>query len=124
MFHNRNSEFSERRIIVATNPHFSYSICRPEKRNADSRMTETLKSSCPTPNINHMPDYADKSAIANDILIIEDVSDKEDTKTPEENTNHMPDQYADKTPEKNTSHLPDQYAEKCAIESDLFIEDV
>ena len=108
MFHNnRNSEFSERRIIVATNPHFSYSICRPEKRSADSRMTETLKSSCPTPNINHMPDYADKSAIDN-YLIIEDVSETEDTKTPEINTNH----------------LTDQYADKYANNSDLIIEDV
>ena len=96
MFHNRKSEFSERRIIVATNPHFSYSICRPEKRSADSRMTETLKSSCPTQNINHMP------------VIIEDVSETEDTKTPEINTNH----------------LTDQYADKYANNSDLIIEDV
>ena len=105
MFRNRNkSEFSEKRVIIPTYPHFSYSICRPKKRNADSKV---LISTCPTPNTNHLPDYADKSAIAN-YLIIEDVSDKEDTRTPE----------------KNTNHLPDQYADKYAIDSDLFIEDV
>ena len=109
MFQTRrnNSEFSARIVIAATKPHFYYSIRRPEKRNADSNMTETLKSSCPTPNINRLPDYADKSAISN-YVIIEDISDTEDTKTDEMNTNHLPDQYADKS----------------AIANDLIIEDV
>ena len=107
-FQNQNNgEFTERRGIVVANPHFSDSICRPVKTNADSKMTKTLKSSCPTPNVNHLPDYADKYAISND-LFIEDVSDTEDTKTDETNTNHLPDQYADKS----------------AIANDLIIEDV
>ena len=103
MFQNRNnSGFSEKRVIILTNPHFSYSIRRP-----DSEMTETLKTSCPTPNINNLPDYADKSAIAN-YLIIEDVSETQDTSTPEMNTNHLPDQFTDES----------------AIARDLIVEDL
>ena len=104
MFQNRNSsEFTERKgATVAPNPHFPYLICRP-----DSEMTETLKTSCPTPNINHLPDYADKSVIAN-YLIIEDVSETQDTSTPEMNTNHLPDQFTDES----------------AIARDLIVEDL